>query len=277
MNADDFGLTAGVNRGIVEAFRRGIVTSTTLMANREGFDDAVRLAGENPGLGIGVHLVLVGGHSVAPPDEVSGLVDGDGALPASVSELQKRLLLGRIPRTSLEREVEAQIERIREAGIEPTHLDGHKHTHVIPAVAAAASAAAGRRGLRRVRIPLETRLSSRLGAAPSRRDWLDPLVTGARARFGRRFYERRGFVAPEQFLGMRFCGHLDSQGVIFLLGAASGASSELMCHPGRVDPALERISSFTWVREAELAALSDPEVVATFERLGLERATFADL
>src|SRR5947208_1148267 len=115
VNADDFAFTRDVNQGIVEAHREGILTATTIMATGPAFDDAVRLAIENPTLDIGCHLVLVG----EPP------------FPSTVAKLVQAIALGRI---KIYEELLAQIERILAAGIEPTHLDTHKHTHLLPPV-----------------------------------------------------------------------------------------------------------------------------------------------
>ena len=115
VNADDFGFTRDVNQGIVEAYRNGILTSTTLMATGAAFDDAVCLARENSALDIGVHLVLVG----EPP------------FPITIAQLMRAMLLGRI---RVYEELRAQVRRILDAGLEPTHLDTHKHTHLLPPV-----------------------------------------------------------------------------------------------------------------------------------------------
>ncbi len=118
VNADDFGFTRDVNQGIIEAHQRGILTSTTLMAAGKAFDDAVRLARENPSLDIGCHLVLV----------------GDPPFPPTVAKLIRAVALNRI---RVYDELAAQVRRILDAGLAPTHLDTHKHTHLLPTVLAA--------------------------------------------------------------------------------------------------------------------------------------------
>src|SRR5580692_8451402 len=118
VNADDFGFTRDVNQGIVEAHQRGILTATTLMATGAAFDDAVRLARENPSLDIGCHLVLV----------------GDPPFPPTVAKLIQAVALNRI---RVYDELAAQVRRILDAGLAPTHLDTHKHTHLLPTVLAA--------------------------------------------------------------------------------------------------------------------------------------------
>ncbi len=121
MNADDFGFTPDVNEGIVEAHRRGILTATTLMANGAAFDDAVRLVRETPALDIGCHLVLIGGTS---------LVSGK-AFPTTVGQLLAALARREIRPYE---ELKAQVGKIVGAGLRPTHLDTHKHTHLAPSV-----------------------------------------------------------------------------------------------------------------------------------------------
>src|SRR5580692_10909991 len=113
LNADDFGMTRGVNEGIIRGHREGILTSTTLMANGPEFDDAVARAKLNPELGIGCHLVLVGGPAVAPKEKISSLVDGNGNLPESLGAFVARLSVGLIRLNAIERELRAQIEKIR--------------------------------------------------------------------------------------------------------------------------------------------------------------------
>src|SRR5215469_5830931 len=134
LNADDFGLTRGVNEGIIKAHREGVLTSSTLMAGAAAFDHAVALAKQNPQLGIGCHLVLVGGKAVSQPGDIPSLAFHDGSLPDSLGTFVARLSSGMIRAKEIERELRAQVAKIRAAGIEPTHLDTHKHTHAHPVV-----------------------------------------------------------------------------------------------------------------------------------------------
>src|SRR5262245_16933755 len=132
INADDFGFTRGVNEGIVRAFELGIVTSTTLMANGEAFDHAVELAKANPRLAVGCHLAAVGGKPVLTKG--GSLVNGDRRLPATLSKLVSGLARGTIRIAEIESEFRAQVDRVFKAGIVPTHLDSHKHSHTHPMV-----------------------------------------------------------------------------------------------------------------------------------------------
>src|ERR1700693_16618 len=165
LNADDFGMTRGVNEGIIRAHRDGILTSATLMANGPEFDDAVASAKLNPGLGVGCHLVLVAGPAVAPKGKISSLADENGNLPESLGLFVARLTAGLIRTKAIEREMRAQIEKIRAAGIEPTHLDTHKHNHAYPKVMESLARVGKALGITRVRKPMEK--SPRLLEEPS--------------------------------------------------------------------------------------------------------------
>src|SRR5499427_10716150 len=147
VNADDFGFTRDVNAGIVDAHRDGILTATTLMANGDAFDDAVRQARETPSLDVGCHLVLIQGRS---------LLTGR-ALPATLPQL-----LAALARRELRvyDELAAQVRHIEQAGIRPTHLDTHKHTHLAPPVLDAVARLAQEHGVPWVRRPFDFPLSA---------------------------------------------------------------------------------------------------------------------
>jgi predicted glycoside hydrolase/deacetylase ChbG (UPF0249 family) len=137
VNADDFGLTRGINRAIAELASAGVLTSTTLMANGPAFDDAVAIAHTHPTLGVGCHIVLTDGVPISPPETIPTLLGPDRKTfrPRLLSFLQA-LFLNRIRREEILLEARAQIEKLQAAGITVTHADTHKHTHLFPAVAA---------------------------------------------------------------------------------------------------------------------------------------------
>ena len=153
VNADDFGLHAAVNHGIRDAYSGGIVTSTSLMAVGAAFDEAVAIARDCPELGVGVHLTLVGARPVA--SAVASLVDGKGDFCASYPVFLRRYLQGTIRRDEVARELAAQIEKVTQAGIRPTHLDSHQHLHVVPGISAIVLDLARRFAIPAVRIPAE--------------------------------------------------------------------------------------------------------------------------
>src|SRR5262249_20914256 len=148
VNADDFGLTVGVNDGILDAHEHGILTSASLFANAPATADAIRRARWHPSLGIGVHLALVDGAPVLPPADVPTLVTGDGRFRRSWKPFVAACLRGRVSLVEVERELTAQIETIVAAGVLPTHLDTHKHVHAYPPIFAVVSRLAARFGIR---------------------------------------------------------------------------------------------------------------------------------
>ncbi|ULQ46696.1 ChbG/HpnK family deacetylase [Flagellatimonas centrodinii] len=128
VNADDFGLNASANAGIVACHQAGAVTSTTVMVNAPGFSDAVLLAKAHPSLGVGLHFNLTWGEPVLPPSQVASLVDAHGRF-TSRREIAARLLLGRLRADEIRCELQAQFARLVASGVAPTHIDSHQHVH----------------------------------------------------------------------------------------------------------------------------------------------------
>ncbi len=262
VNADDFGFTPDVNQGIVEAHRRGILTATTLMATGDAFDDAVRLARETPSLDVGCHLVLIGGRSL-----VTGV-----RFPATVAQLLGALARRRI---RLYDELAAQTRRVIAAGIRPTHLDTHKHTHLAPPVLDAVGRVARDFGIPWVRRPFDFPMGA-LGAPR-----LTRLVNGAlgllRGRF-QRMLAAHGCRTVDHFAGFQLTGRLGCEELVALAAALPEGSTELMCHPGHLGDALRNAPTrLKESRERELAALTAPEVRQALERHGIELVNFAAL
>src|SRR5215471_16333750 len=155
VNADDLGWTAGVNRGIADAHRHGIVTSTSLLANGSAFEDGVDTAKSLPRLGVGVHLNLSDGKPVAPRQEVKSLLNGSGNFEGGPEVLLVRLTTKSVDVKQVEKEWDAQIQKVRAAGIEPSHLDGHKHVQMLPGLFAIALRLAKKHGIEAVRVSHE--------------------------------------------------------------------------------------------------------------------------
>lgn len=277
LNADDFGLTKGVSDGILRAHREGILISATLMANGAAFDHAVALALENPSLGVGCHLVLVGGLSVAPPREIPSLADSQGRLPVSLSALVARVSLGVIRQADIERELRSQIEKIRRAGISPTHLDTHKHTHAHPRVLEALGRVAQETGITRIRKPIERLRDSWRGGAPAKQ-----LLTASAARTVslkfRAVSLKYGLRSPQNFLGLASTGGLSGAVLRRLIDTLPDGQTEIMLHPGICDADLERTESrLQRERELEMNALVDSDVKRAVAEHGVRLITYREL
>lgn len=282
LNADDFGLTRGVNEGIIRAHREGILTSATLMANSQAFDDAVELAKTNPRLGVGCHLVLVGGACVAPRREISSLADREGRLPRSLGMLVAKLSSGRVRTKEIERELRAQIDKIRRAGIEPTHLDTHKHTHAHPRVMKVLGRVAQQMGITRVRKPVENlRDSWNSSRASGSRPWKE-LASAAAARSVTPVFaalmRKYGLHSPDHFLGLAMTGRMDKTTLCRLIDTLPEGRTEIMLHPGNCDADLAATGSrLQQQRQLELEALLAPEVRQIAADRGVRLITYREL
>jgi len=279
VNADDFGFTPGVNAGIIHAYKTGIVTSTTIMANGEAFEDAVALALANPRLGVGCHLAIVGGRPVAQPDQVRSIVSNEGLLLPTLGRFMLRLARGAVKSDDIAREFRAQVMRVVSAGIIPTHFDSHKHSHVSPPVMKALAAVAREFGVTRVRNPFESVFdrASLSGWTNMKQSALSAMIAPGAIRFNR-LARKYLLYTPDRFLGVKRTGRLDSEAIRSMMKGLKEGTTELMCHPGFNDPGLE--SAHTRLkkeRERELEALTDPRLRHLAEELGIELISYREL
>ena len=282
LNADDFGLTRGVNAGIIRAHREGILTSATLMANGSAFEDAVEGALANPTLGVGCHLVLVGGFSVAPPEEIPTLAGRDGRLPASLATLVAKVTTGKIRAVDMERELLAQIEKIRRAGIDPTHLDTHKHAHAHPGVLEAVGRVARQTGIIGLRKPIEDLRDSWRSVGGNGRGVSKQLAAATAIRaFAPRFRvvaRKYGLITPDHFLGLAATGHVGPAALCRLIDTLTEGRTEIMLHPGICDADLaETGSRLQAQRQLELEGLLAPEVRRAVARHGVRLIGYREL
>jgi hopanoid biosynthesis associated protein HpnK len=276
VNADDLGWTAGVNRGIAEAHRHGIVTSTSLLANGCAFEDAVAAASEMPGLGVGVHLNLSDGAPIAPAEQVKSLLDEHGKFAGGPESLLMRLTTKNLQPKEVEKEWDAQIEKVRGAGIRPTHLDGHKHVQMLPGLFGIALRLAKRHGIEAVRVsheasPLRTALSDGNEASGvALKQGVQARGLKLLARDAREMAERAGIVTADYFCGIAQTGVLTKAGVQKLLGSLPEGTTELMCHPGYADEDLRKSHTrLQESRQAELQILTDQTIRKSVAELGI--------
>jgi len=279
VNADDFGLTTGVNDGICDAHDLGILTSASLFANAEATANALRLARSRPSLGVGVHLALVDGRPVLSADRIPTLVGPDGRFHPSWKPFIAACLKGEISLDDVERELTAQIERLAGSGLPLTHLDAHKHVHAYPPVFAIVARLAVRFGIPVVRVPYErwSMSSIRAGTATAARTALRNACLNAAmwpwARCNYRTAASLGLLTP-RLIGRIHTGVLDRSTLHALLRAAGPGTTELMVHPGYVDAALgETATRLRGSRAQEIALLCDiaTRAVVFGERLELVR------
>ncbi len=266
VNADDFGLTSGVNRAIIELHCAGVLTSTTLMARGAATSEAIDLALSTPTLGVGCHVVLIDGEPVLPPNQIPTLVDAStGRFPSSLTAFLLHLFAGRIRTAEIEAEAGAQIDFLQQRGVRLTHVDTHKHTHVFPAVLRPVLRAARACGIGAIRNPFEPEWAIRAThGAPWLRlaqigalRWLEPVC--------RRILADEGFVTTDGTIAVAGTGILDAATLRSLLQSLPSGTWELVTHPGYNDADLERVrtrlrASRDIEREALLALKGFPAI-----------------
>ncbi len=260
VNADDFGLTPGINRAIADLHHAGVLTSTTLMATGTAFQDAVRIAHENPHLGVGCHIVLTDGTPAADPSTIPTLLaaNADPSRPIfrpSLARFALAALRGHIDPEDITREAAAQIHRLQSIGLALTHADTHKHTHLFPTVLRAVLRAVLLTGIPAIRNPFEPRWTHSLGhGGPLRRTQLT-LLRQLEPRF--QALQPTSIPTTDGSLGVSATGDLTHQTLTELLNALPDRGTfELVTHPGYNDPDLAQTTTrLRQHRETELQAL----------------------
>jgi predicted glycoside hydrolase/deacetylase ChbG (UPF0249 family) len=281
VNADDFGLTAGVNRAVIELHQAGVLPSTTLMANAAASHDAIQLALANPSLGVGCHIVLVDGAPVLSPSAIPNLTRGSGGTfrislgrffrdlynPASTASSRADLA------TEIEAEATAQIRLLQSRGLRLTHVDTHKHTHMFPAILRPVLRAARACGITRVRNPFDSAWSRH--TAPSV-TLLRRAQVAALSRFevhALRIVAEHGFTTTDGTIGVLITGSLNAESLRRTLANMPDGTWELVTHPGYHDADLDAVRTrLKASREIERLALSS---LKDFPKI--ELISFADL
>jgi len=267
VNADDFGFTTDVNTGIVEAHRRGILTAATLMATGQAFEHAADLARAHPTLDVGCHLVLTGGRSAADPA---------APLPVSVRRLLWKLCNGS-GRGWIERELAAQVEKILGAGLRPTHLDTHKHTHLAPPVLEAVCRISERYSIRWLRRPFDLPLSGRTGGWSLAARAATAGTAAVRRRFDRTLAHHR-CRTTDHFAGFAWTGQVTAERVAALIRSLPEGLTELMCHPGHCrEELLAAPTRLKQSREQELGALVSTSLRGALAEAGVELVNYRSL
>jgi len=281
INADDFGFTAGVNRAIVEAHSRGIVTSSTLMANGTAFAEAVELAKSVPRLSVGCHVVLIDGEPVLPAHQLPSLTRA-GRFRDGLKTFAARALAGSIDSDEIFAEASAQIRRIHSAGIRVAHFDTHKHTHLFPRILRPVLRAAKGCGVATVRNPFGPRLPMRSSELLQRPNlwtrYAQLRVLGAFARKFRAAIDQEGFATTDGTLGIEVTGTLDESLFHAIADSIPEGTWEFVCHPGYNDADLQNANTrLRASREMELRVLTLPGARGILEERGIQLISYSNL
>ena len=272
VNADDFGLSEAVNVGIVEAHRRGIVTSASLIASGAAFEHAVGLAQQIGTLAVGVHLTLTEEDPVSNRGDVPSLLDGGRFHPHTTSFV-RRYFAGRISLDEVERELDAQIARVVASGLRVSHLDGHQHVHMVPGIRRVAGRLAARYGIPAIRFPKERPRPYMFREDGSAGRLLQLFALNAFCAAA----DIRGAERPDHFVGFFYGGRLSKPNLMRVLESLPNEGTcELMCHPGRQDASgAHRHWQYRW--QEELDALTDSDVSEWLRSRGIELIPYAAL
>lgn len=264
INADDFGLTPGVNAGMLEAHRHGLLTSVSLFAHAPQTGEAIALARRTPTLGVGVHLALVDAAPLSPVARIRSLIGPDKRFPRNWSSFITACLRGRVRLDDVERELEAQIAQLLAQGLRLTHLDSHKHVHAWPPIFAIVCRLAVRHGIGVVRLPREAPWfgpsAGDLRRAPVWRQALENLALTPWARRNGATLAQHG-LAARPFFGRVHTGCLTEEVLVRIIQRLPGGISELMTHVGQQDAALDALRTrLRQSREEELRLLCSPRI-----------------
>ena len=274
INADDFGLTSGVNRAILELNQAGVLTSTTLMARAGATPEAIRMALAAPSLGVGCHVVLVDGEPTLPPGEIPSLIEPKtGCFPASLATFLSRLFTGRMRVEEIEAEAAAQIVLLQNAGLRLTHIDTHKHTHMFPAVLRPLLRAARGAGIRAVRNPFEPEWAVRATPRATLIRSAEVIALRRLGPFFRRIISSQHVATTDGTIAIAGTGEFNADTVRALLGELPEGTWELVTHPGYNDADLDRVRTrLRASRDIERQAL-----VVVRDYPAIDLISFADL
>jgi chitin disaccharide deacetylase len=261
INADDFGLTPGVNRSVIELHRAGVLSSATLMATGAFFDDAVSLSRATPTLEVGCHVVLVDGVPALPAAQIPSLCPNGQSFRPALGRFTADLHLGRISAADIEAEATAQIRRLQQAGLRVSHVDTHKHTHLFPRVLRPLLRAARACSVPAIRNPFEPAWAVQATPEASAVRRVQVALLGIHRPAFRRLVREAGLATTAGTLGVLATGTADISGALRHLLAALPAGSEtweLVCHPAYPDEHLDRVRTrLRASRAQEHAALLD--------------------
>jgi hopanoid biosynthesis associated protein HpnK len=261
ITSDDFGLSAGVNAAVEKGWRDGILTSTSIMPGGAAFDAAVAIARRNPGLQVGLHLTLVQGNAVLPASQIPGLVNEAGCFSDNPVAAGMRYFFDKGLYKQLLREIEAQIQRVADSGIQLSHIDGHLNIHLHPTVFAFLTDLMPRYGITSFRLSRE-RLAHNLRFDRQRRmgKAVERIIFGILAGRARPHLDRLGIRYAGEVKGLLNSGCMTEEYLLKIIDGLNEGLTELYFHPGILPDAEISRRMPDYRHEEELAAIISPRV-----------------
>lgn len=274
INADDFGRHAEINRAVEEGLVHGCLRSATVMPGGAAFAGAIDIARRHEELGLGVHLTLVDGHPILPPEEIPSLVGSEGDFLPDHTALLKRYLKGGVNLEEVRRELAAQLQKIEATEIPISHVDSHQHMHTLPGIIDIVLDLAARAGIRAVRTPRTPLFAGAFGGLGQ---LVGRLGLSTLARLAACKAHRRGLLTPDNFAGI-VAGEAVSEGeLLHLIAHLPQGTTEVMMHPGMKNDVLQEDSGWQHDFEAELAAILSPRVGEALRKAEVKPVNFRHL
>jgi len=281
VTGDDFGAAPEVNEAIVEAHRRGILTSASLMVTGDAVDEAVALARQHPTLAVGLHLVLVQGRPASPPSEIPALVRPDGLFrtqPVPTGLRYAAVWLGREGRDQLAREIDAQLAAFERTGLSLSHVDGHCNMHLHPMVLPLLLDLAARRGVRSVRLTRDPILPAlRVDGSHALRKVGEGVIFGALGRWAGPRLAAAGIATTDRLLGMHQTGRLSAAPLLAMVRGLAPGTTEIYCHPATATAPALAPQQKGYRGVDELSALTSPKVRSAIEAGRIRLGSYHDL
>ena len=266
VNADDFGRSHSINEAVVRAHREGILTSASLMVSETGFDEAVKLAKENPKLGVGLHLTLLQGHSALSPEKISGLVNSRGEFSDNPIGVGLSYFFKHSLREQLRTEIHAQFEKFRTTGLSLDHVNGHLHLHLHPTVFRILTDNSEKLGIHHLRLTRDCLSRSR---KISHGHWFYRISHAVIFEFlssrTRKTLKQKNIRHAQITFGLLQNAQVDEDYILKLLPELPLGNSELYSHPS-----LDKFKH-------EFDALVSPRVKEEIKKLGIELIRYQDL
>lgn len=273
IHADDFGLTEKVNTGILQGFLEGSVTSTSIMATGTAFEHAIAICQDVPTLDAGIHLTLVGEKPILSGEVIKSLVNQEGRLHDHTRHFVQRYYCGHISLKEVQLELEAQIQKVLNTGIEISHLDSHQHLHMLPHIRSITVSLAQKYNIAAVRFPCEQVSFAMLRDRPCFPRIIQLLVLDAFCYMGRTMNVAR----TDRFFGFLYGGKMNKRNLLKTIERLPETGiCELMCHPGVQDPdSPYTFWGYHW--QDELNALLDPDIKTLLNHKGISLVSYRDL
>ncbi|MFY9610597.1 MAG: hopanoid biosynthesis-associated protein HpnK [Blastocatellia bacterium] len=276
INADDFGMSEAVNEAVIRAYNEGVLTTTSLMVAGDAFDEAVKLARENPGLGVGIHLVTVVGRSVLPKAEIPSLVDENRNFSNNPATAGLTYFFSPHARRELRKELAAQFAKFHSTGLPLSHIDGHLHLHVHPVIFNAALELGEMYGCRRMRVPEEElRLAIAYDRANSTQKRVHALLFRGLARWMKHKLKARGFTFAQRVYGNLQSGRMSERYFLYALDHLTAETNEIYFHPAVYREGARSDEERQCALEFE--ALTSSTVKRRIGELGIKAANYVEI